>query len=304
MKNKVKFSIIVPVYNTEQYLERCFNSILSQTYKNYEVIVVNDGSTDSSLKIINRYKEFICINQKNQGLSMARNNGIKKATGDYLIFLDSDDFLDKDLLLNLCQKIEDQEIIRYQLAVVENEEVIKFSEPSFNKLNGGQAFKNICQFHFVENAYLYTIKRKYWLDNNFEFKKNRYHEDFGIIPEVVFKANKVSCINYVGYYYYQRENSIMNNCIYEKEVKKAFDVLEQGLEVISNICAYFKYDKYKGTFYSYIVNSIFIKLKALKSKDKKAYIKIIKDNNLLNYLLNDTIKRKIKKFIYKIRYKL
>lgn len=304
MKKKIKFSIIIPVYNTEKYLKKCLDSVFNQTYNNYEVIAINDGSTDNSEELIKKYDNLIYLKQANQGLSMARNNGIKKANGDYLIFLDSDDYIEKDLLLNLSEEIKNQDIVRYQLAVTTNKNSISYSESSFDSVNGGQAFELISKFNFIENAYLYAIKRSYWADNNFEFKKNRYHEDFGIIPEILFKANSVSCINYVGYNYYQRENSIMNNINYEKEVNKSFDVLEQGIETIKSVEDFSKYDEYKNLFYSYVVNSIFIKLKYLKGNDAKKYIKIIKDNNLIIYLLNDKIKRKVKKLYYKVKYKL
>ena len=84
-KSKPKFSIIVPVYNTEKYLKRCLDSIKGQTFSDYEVILVNDGSKDNSKDIIEKYP-YSAINQKNQGLSMARNNGVKEAKGEYIIF--------------------------------------------------------------------------------------------------------------------------------------------------------------------------------------------------------------------------
>ena len=97
-----KFSIIVPVYNVESYLAKCLDSILCQSYKDYEIIAINDGSTDNSSKIlkeyVDKYDNIIVINQENQGLSQARNNGVKEAKGEYIIFADSDDFIEKDLL--------------------------------------------------------------------------------------------------------------------------------------------------------------------------------------------------------------
>lgn len=93
----VKYSFIVPVYNTSNYLKKCIDSLVNQTYKSFEIIIVNDGSTDNSLDIINGYKEsnknIKIINQKNGGLSNARNNGVKKASGEYIIFVDSDDYV-------------------------------------------------------------------------------------------------------------------------------------------------------------------------------------------------------------------
>lgn len=302
---KIKFSIIVPVYNTEQYLERCFNSILNQTYKNYEVIVVNDGSTDESLNIIHKYEEFKCINQINQGLSMARNNGIKKASGDYLIFLDSDDYIGDKLLEILSKTINDEDIIRFQLATFDNcNNIVKYNEQEFKKLYGAKSFSIISSFKYVENASLYAIKRSYWINENFKFKNNKIHEDFGIIPEVIFKANSVSCIDYIGNYYYQRSDGIMGIKEYKKEVKKSFDVLEQGLEEIQNIKLIKCEEKYKDIFNNYIVNSMIQKMKVLRGKDKEEYRQKLLNNGLLNLLLNDTIKRKIKKIIYKIKYKL
>ena len=302
---KIKFSIIVPVYNTEQYLKRCFNSILSQTYKNYEVIVVNDGSTDDSLNLIRKYKEFTCINQKNQGLSMARNNGIKKANGDYLIFLDSDDYISSELLEVLAKNIKNEDILRYQSAIInDSDEIINYFENEFENLSGPEAFVKISGCNFVENAVLYVINKDYWVNNKFSFNKNKYHEDFGTIPEVIFKALSVSSINYVGYYYYQRNNSIMNNNYYDKEKKKSFDVLEQGLEEINNIKNIRCDQKYKNIFNHYIVSSIIQKMDVLNFEDKIEYRNQIVDNNLLNLLLSDTIKRKIKKIYYRIKYKL
>ena len=101
---KIKVSIIIPVYNVEKYLEECVNSILNQKIKNYEIILVDDGSTDSSGEICDKMsannQEITVIHQKNQGLSEARNSGIKKATGEYLMFVDSDDFINENVNLN------------------------------------------------------------------------------------------------------------------------------------------------------------------------------------------------------------
>lgn len=89
-----KYSIIIPVYNVEKYIKKCLDSVFSQTDKDFEVIVVNDGTKDNSMDIVKKYDAKI-INQKNQGLSAARNRGVKEAVGDYLIFLDSDDYWEK-----------------------------------------------------------------------------------------------------------------------------------------------------------------------------------------------------------------
>ena len=109
---KYKFSIIIPVYNTEKYLEKCLDSIINQSYQNMEIIVVNDGSTDNSKDILftyqNKYPKLINVYEKiNGGLSDARNYGVSKASGDYLLFVDSDDYIESDLLLNISKNIKD-----------------------------------------------------------------------------------------------------------------------------------------------------------------------------------------------------
>lgn len=106
---KIKISVIIPIYNVEQYLSQCLDSIINQTYTNLEIILINDGSTDNSEKICNQYKlldpRIIVIHKTNGGLSDARNTGIKIATGDYISFVDADDFIDKNMYTILFQKI-------------------------------------------------------------------------------------------------------------------------------------------------------------------------------------------------------
>ena len=108
-----KYSIIIPVYNTEEYLKKCLESVVNQTYKDFEVIIVNDGTEDNSQSIIDaytqKYKNVSYIIQKNQGLSMARNNGIKKSKGKFFLLLDSDDYIELYLLKVLNQEKEKNE---------------------------------------------------------------------------------------------------------------------------------------------------------------------------------------------------
>lgn len=301
---KTKFSIIIPVYNTEKYLKRCFDSVINQTYNDYEVIVINDGSTDNSMDVIKEYPDFKVINQKNQGLSEARNNGIKVSEGDYLIFLDSDDYIHEKLLETLNKKLKKEDVVRYQAATFSDSktEIHESLEKEFSSLKGPLAFKNITMCNFIEPAWLYAIKREYWNNSKFSFPKNRFHEDFGVIPEVIFKAKKVSSINFVGYYYYQRKNSIMNNLDYEKERKKCFDVLDIGLIELENISKTNVTLQEKSEFNHFIITSILQKGKSLNKEDKKNYRKIIHSKKLPDLLLDDTIKRKIKKIYYQIKY--
>ena len=108
MKSKFKFSIIIPAYNAEKYLENCLNSVVNQTFNDFEVIVINDGSKDNTQKIIDNYikdnKYIKCINQKNSGLSASRNNGLDMASGEYIVYLDSDDSINLEFLENIYKK--------------------------------------------------------------------------------------------------------------------------------------------------------------------------------------------------------
>ena len=128
----MKFSIIIPVYNVEPYLEKCLDSVINQTYKNFEVIIVNDSSPDNSQKIIDKYvkkdKRFKGYIKENGGVSSVRNYGLQKVSGDYILFLDGDDYIDISLLEELSKKIANQypDIVRFSLSTVtEKNELIK-----------------------------------------------------------------------------------------------------------------------------------------------------------------------------------
>ena len=232
----IKYSFIVPCYNGEKYIVKCLDSILKQTGNNYEVIVINDGSTDNSINIINKYKNdkrIVVINQDNMGLSLARNNGINKAKGEYLIFVDCDDYIQNDFLKTIDKNLNDEDMLKigYTLVYDNKEEVI--NNISFES-NGEQAFKKLIDSRLMfEMSQQYIIKKDYMIDNNYYFEKNKYHEDLGLIPYMIINAKKVKSIPYSGYMYVQTNNSITRNSDAKKENKKALDVL------------YF-FDKYKN----------------------------------------------------------
>ena len=298
----MRYSIIVPAYNTEKYIDKCLKSIFSNTYKNFEVIIVNDGSTDKTEDIINKYikkyDNIIHIKQKNMGLSMARNNGVKKATGDYLLFIDSDDYVEKNLLENINKNIDDLDVLRYQLNIVYSDKIIPYEEKEFNATDGISAFEKIVKYKFIEMAALYVINRKYYLDNNFMFEKDAYHEDYGLLPLVIATAKKVKSINYLGYNYVQRDGSIMSSNDTSKMKKKMDDMLflfTKAIKYLDNI-------PNSQNVKSFYANSIIDKYNSLNDELKKEYINKIKDLKVISYLSNDNFKRKIKKILYKIKY--
>ena len=291
-----KFSIIVPVYNVENYIKKCLDSIFNQSYKDFEVIVVNDGTKDNSMDIVKKYDVTI-INQKNQGLSEARNAGVKKAIGDYLIFVDSDDYIENDLLKNINKSLDNNpEVVRYQAKDIIEDKVIEYNEKEFSGLDGSEAFKQITTYHYVEPAWLYAVKREYYLKNKFSFKKGAYHEDFGLTPLIVFKSSKVNSINYCGYCYVQRSGSIMTSKNYDKTLKKVDDMYNHYKYLSEEVK---KIDKDKTYFNSFIANSIILKITELNKEDYKKYKKLLKEDKAFDEILDDTVARKVKKCIIK-----
>lgn len=294
----MKFSLIVPVYNTEQYLDKCLDSIFSNDYKNYEVIIVNDGTKDNSEEIINKYlskyNNIIYIKQKNKGLSSARNEGVKKSTGDYILFIDSDDFIEKDLLSTLNNNLNEKvDLLRFQLREIYGDKVVNCTEKGFNVTSSLDAFSKIVKYKYIEASVLYAYNRKFYLENNFKFTENIYHEDFDLIPRIIEKAQSVKSISYIGYNYQLREESITTTIDNDKIIKKMNDVLNS-----------FKKVKNKNEISNFYANSVIDKYNTLSKENKKLFYDKIKKLHVFDYFNDNTIKRKIKKIIYKIRFEV
>lgn len=303
---KHKFSLIIPAYNVEKYIKKCLDSVLNQTYNNYEIIIINDGSTDNTSKILESYKsnkKIKIINQENKGLSNARNTGVSNAKGDYILFIDSDDFIEKELLEILNKTIKDEDLIRFQIRILdETNKIIKeYKEETFNNLNGIEAFNKLSKYNLVELAVCYAYKKDTFLKNNYKFEEKTYHEDFGLIPYIIISSKKVTSINYIGYNYLQRKNSIMNNTDYENEIKKSNDVLKH----YKNLIKWSQNIEGDLTIYkSFIANSVILKSLNLKEKDYKNYIKKLKEYKVYDNLLTNNKENKIKKILIKISPKL
>lgn len=301
----MKFSLIVPVYNVENYLDKCLNSIFLNNYKDYEVIIVNDGSTDNSEKIINeyvsKYSNIVYIKQKNKGLSSARNAGVKKAKGDYILFIDSDDYIEKDLLNTLNKNLTDSpDILRYQLREVYDDKKVDCNEIGFDSLKGIKAFSKITKYKYIEVAVLYVYKTSFFKKNKFSFQEKIYHEDFALIPIIISKADMVKSINYIGYNYVNRKSSIMNDNDEEKIIKKMDDCIfayKSAIELLSKV-------KESDDVINFYSNSVIEKYNNLPKKYKKKYKSVLKELKVFDYLLNNSLKRKIKKLVYKIKFEV
>jgi len=212
------FSIIVPVYNVEKYLDKCLASILEQTYNDFECIIIDDGSPDNSNIIIDKYvkldQRFKVIHQKNMGLSAARNAGLDIAEGDYIIFIDSDDYITYDYLEKFAAKIAstNAEIVVCGLTEVfkDYEKNIVFEDESTEVIK-----QNILADVWPSYAWNKCYKKD--LFANIRFPVGKIFEDILTIPELCLYAQKIVCIPDKLYYYNRHnENSITANLSSEK----------------------------------------------------------------------------------------
>lgn len=298
---KMKYSIIIPVYNVEEYLDRCLKSILNQTYSNYEVIIVNDGSPDNSDNIIKSYekedKRFKGYKKVNGGLSDARNYGLKYATGDYLIFIDADDYIENNYLEkvnDVLEKNKDIDVLKFKIKLVDEGENLIRMENGLNK-EGVTSFDELVKLEFLEPAWSYVYKLSFWKENNFTYLKGMIHEDFGLTPEILMKANKIYYLNSYLYNYVQRNGSIMSSNNKEKLHKKAYDMLYQYDRLIK-----INYNKDTKVYKSFLANALISKTNTLDKEEQKKYKEELRKRKVIDNLIDNTLKRKIKKIIYKI----
>lgn len=201
-------SIIVPIYNAEKYLNKCIDSLVNQTKKELEFILVNDGSTDLSEDIIKSYKDkrIKYFKNKNQGIGKTRNFGIDKATGKYLMFLDSDDYLD----INACEKL-------YNKAIKEKSDLVVFDFYRVEETLKEVTINNFKSSSLKENPNLLLdinlgpcnklIKRELIDKNNTRFNEELKYEDTPFVTEIIKNANKISKLNEYLHYYVIHSNS-------------------------------------------------------------------------------------------------
>lgn len=236
-KEDILVSVIIPAYNAEKYLAFCLDSIIAQTHNKLEIIVVNDGSTDSTPKICDEYEKkdsrIKVIHQENKGLSSARNAALDIMTGEYIAFIDSDDFISKDYiekLLNLCIENNSQIAACHVFDVKQR----TFKEPdedhTIQTLTSQKLLSNIG----VLDSYYDTVISKLFHSSLFSeivFPAGLIHEDSYVILDLVEKAKKISFTTEHLYYYYLSPNSIMRS---DFSVKR-YDMLtsyEKKLEVL------------------------------------------------------------------------
>lgn len=265
-----KISVIVPVYNREQTIERCLDSLLNQTYSNIEILAVNDGSSDQTRSILNRYgqqypNKMIVIHTENQGVSMARNEGLKRMSGEYVGFVDSDDYIAPDMYEVLMKKAlkDDLDLVGCQTLALYPDKELRID----SKMRDNQSTHQL-----LIDAYAVLWNKLYRREllENLWFKKDVWYEDVLFLYQVYSRVKRIGSVSEIGYYYVQNEGSIT----YTYNEK-----LYQLLENLDDIIAFYKkndlYDTYKAELeYTYVRYSYGTFIKRLaKAKDKKKFMK-------------------------------
>ena len=307
-----KLSVIIPVYNGEKTLKRCIESVLKQKDEDIEIIIINDGSTDASDKIVQEYKEknpkiISYYQKKNTGVADTRNYGIKKAKGKYILFLDADDYLDIHLYGLVKQYMEkDIDLIKFKLQREDEKGNIieTVNGPVFENKTGEEGFEELYATDvLLDSPCVYVMKKDIFIKNKLEFKVGTEHEDFGLMPFVIVLAKRMISINFYGYHYVQVEGSITRNDSYEKTKKKAKDALKQYDEALMKIDRYKLNKKIAETLKIYYTNGILLKIKTLEKKDQKEYIKEIRKRNMTKNIKAKNIKQLLRKMILSLNIK-
>lgn len=305
----MKFSIIVPVYNVEQFLRRCLDSLLNQSYTNFEILVVNDGTPDNSQAIIDEYvakdKRFKSYIKENGGLSDARNYGVKQMSvdSDYIFFLDSDDYINQDLLLTLNSSLCANKVdaLKYRAVFVDEDGGFLNDAPSiyFNNVKGIDALKLLLEDDIFMTAWSYVYRREFWLENGFEYPIGRVHEDFAITPIVLLNATSVTSLDFVGVNYVQRANSIMSQVADDKLIKKSNDHIAN----VSNLLKVFtasKEDSAKIEFFTdYFARAMIHYALKLPNHLRESFLENIKDLNLYQYVRKGRLRGRIEYWLIK-----
>lgn len=292
----MKYTLIIPVYNVEKYLDRCLNSIINQSYKDLEIILINDGSTDNSLDICYKYAtndpRIKVFNQENQGVACARNIGLENATGDYLMFIDSDDYIERDAveIINKCLTSNNYDLLIFNYKIL-NSSTGKIEEIKYNILDKYPLEYIIQKESLMVRGYLWNkIFKRECITKKFN-KKHIYMEDLCFVEENLNNFKKFQIIYDSPYYIYNiNENSVMNAPEYsEKRISALYSAIYiinitseeyscfQKLNLMKNYCRLrynnpkFK-DKYISDFVKKYLKDIFNN-KNMSYKDKiKAYI--------------------------------
>lgn len=275
----VKISIVVAIYNIDKYLNRCLKSIKEQSYRDFVCYCVNDGSTDDSEEVINKYlidNRFHLLNKQNGGLSDARNYGLKYVDTEYVMFVDGDDYLEKDLLSKVIEQLDKTKsdilvFSYYQHYMDGSKEIIHL-----NKNNGTYTLDiNKELLALTPNAAWNKVYRtNIFKDNNIEYPKGYRYEDLGTTPKLLLKANSIDYLDIPLYnYIINRPDNITS-----KIDNKIYDILNMCENIIEYYKENSKYEDYKEEIdYLCSINLIQSLRKVVTLKDREFVSKFIDD---------------------------
>lgn len=261
-ENNIKISIVVPVYNVESYIEQCLESIRKQTYSNLEVILIDDGSADASASICQRYVDedarFQLIRQKNGGASAARNRGLDRATGDYIGFVDSDDWIEPDMyerLLEIAQK-EEADVVCCAFRYIKKQGTIDCADDSYNIFHGKEMLegyitgKDGC---LMSPAVWNRLFRREIFEK-IRFTEGRMFEDKEISCRTLARVKKGVYFNHAFYNYRDNKDSVSNSAITEKYVSDFIHMYRVQEKIIGR-CLAQDYQKYNiGVYYMLLLD--------------------------------------------------
>lgn len=273
-------SVVIPIYNVEKYLEQCIKSVINQTYRDLEIILVDDGSTDRSGDICDYYKtqdnRITVIHKENGGLSSARNVGIDLANGKYICFIDSDDFVDLSML-----EIMEKEMKRADVVICGKEDIWKESIESVNREE--EVNENICMMtgenafeHFLledKEGYVVAWNKLYHTDdfkkNSIRYPEGKIHEDCFTTYKLLLNAKKVAFVNMPLYKYRHREGSIM----YNKNLTKDLSIIEAYSEIMTLVDR--RFPQYiQAATYRYILANLFCADRCIYDENRKYLLEI------------------------------
>lgn len=237
-----KVSVLVPIYNAEKYIQRCLDSIINQTYENIEIILIEDGSKDNSLKIIKEYekkdKRIKIFPIENNGVADARNKAVENAIGEFLTFVDSDDFIEKDYIETLYMNLKKYNA---DIAVCNCINIIEETGEKSHKSFGINTVKEYNKIEAVESLFYYNFlrhspwgklyKKEVW--NNIRFPLGKNYEDLAILYKLFLNSNKVIYIPEEKYNYIIRQGSIVHNEIRKSDVEAIIEYSQKILEDIT-----------------------------------------------------------------------
>lgn len=288
-------SIIVPVYNVEKYLDRCIQSILNQTFKDFELILVDDGSTDNSGFICEKYKEMdnriVVIHKENGGLSSARNTGLDIAIGKYIGFVDSDDYINEnmyEILYNEAIKNNSDVVVSDFEKVCENKEHInyKLDKYEIENYNNIEALNQLFESKNVIFIVAWNKLYKRQIFNNLRYEEGKIYEDEFIIHKILYESKITTFIDLKLYYYVQRENSITQSKFSVKNLM-AIEAMEDRIQFFKKMKKIDLMQKSEVLYIGVFFRS-YNKVKENLSEYKKEFKKYKKyfNRNIFNFLEN------------------